>query len=78
MEFEAFHLFQVLGILLIILGAMLFLVPTLLKRIPSLEKIPWILLYIYRKDTVLFVTSPILLLLALLSLLIEIIANSKR
>ncbi|MBC7127047.1 MAG: hypothetical protein H5T32_02355 [Candidatus Methanosuratus sp.] len=64
---------QFLGILLLILGAILFLLPMLLERLPSLERIPWILLYVYKSDGFVFVTSPILIILSLISFLLYIL-----
>jgi hypothetical protein len=40
-----------------------------LERLPSLESVPWILLYVYRRDGFVFVTSPILIIISVLSLL---------
>jgi hypothetical protein len=56
----------VLGLLLIIAGAFLLSIPYIVKRAPTLErleKVPAILLYVYRKDSFFFITSPILLIL---------------
>jgi hypothetical protein len=54
----------VLGLLLVIIGALLLSIPYLVKHVPTLErleKVPAILLYVYRKDSFFFITSPILL-----------------
>lgn len=72
MEFELAPL-QFLGILLLILGAILFVLPMLLDRLPSLEKIPWILLYVYKSDGFVFVTSPILIIISLISFLLYLL-----
>ena len=66
---------QILGILLLVLGAILFLLPPLLERVPSLERIPWILIYVYRSDGFVFVTSPILIIISLISLLLYLLRN---
>ena len=60
---------QVLGVVLMVLGILLFAAPLILERVPSLESIPWILLYVYRSDGFVFATSPILLIISALSLL---------
>ncbi len=72
-----FAYLQVLGIILIILGILLFIVPILLPRIPSLEKIPWIIIYVYRSDGFIFVTSPILIIISILSILWYLIFRTK-
>jgi hypothetical protein len=63
------HSLQLVGILLMLLGALLFLTPILLEQLPSLSNLPWILLYIYRCDSFVFVTSPLLLIISVISLL---------
>jgi len=68
MELKMFPL-QILGIILMVLGALLFVAPLVLERLPSLESVPWVLLYVYRRDGFVFVTSPILIIISVLSLL---------
>ena len=63
------HSLQLLGILCMILGVLLFIAPILLEQLPSLRNLPWILLYIYRRDGFVFVTSPLLLIISVVSLL---------
>ena len=64
-----------IGITFILIGIALILVPIIIKFIPTVdgERIPWILLYIYKKDNFIFATSPILIIIGaayfLLSLL---------
>jgi len=64
------HFIQFLGIILIVLGVLFFIAPLLLDKLPSLEKIPWIILYVYRTDGFIFATSPILIIVSLVSLLL--------
>ena len=63
------HSLQLVGILCMLLGALLFLAPILLEQLPSLSNLPWILLYIYRQDGFVFITSPLLLIISVMSLL---------
>jgi len=51
------------GLLLILIGIALVLIPIIVKLVPEInvEKIPWFLLYIYRKDGFIFATSPLLI-----------------
>jgi len=51
MEPEVLHSIQLLGVILIVLGVLILIVPLLLEKLPSLEKIPWIILYVYRMDS---------------------------
>jgi len=64
--------FTVLGFFLILIGVLLLAVPYVVKHLPTLERleqIPWILLYVYRKDDFYFMTSPILLIVGVAYLL---------
>lgn len=71
--FEAYYPFVMLGLILILIGVVLVMSPFLAKYLSAitwekLEKLPWILLYVYRRDNFLFVTSPILIIVGLLYL----------
>lgn len=61
---------SVFGIFFILLGLILFLIPLLIKINPVLdfEKIPWLILYVYNTDNFIFATSPILIILSLISI----------
>jgi uncharacterized membrane protein len=76
MELKMFPFLQVLGIVLMVLGVLLFIAPLVLEKMPSLESVPWILLYVYRRDGFVFVTSPILIIISILSLLWWILTRS--
>ncbi|MDI6820409.1 MAG: hypothetical protein QMC89_05860 [Candidatus Hodarchaeaceae archaeon] len=54
------------GIVLIVIGVALVLLPILGKYI-DFARVPWWLIYVYRSDGFYFVTSPLLILLFLLS-----------
>jgi len=76
MGLKMFHFLQVLGIILMVLGALLFIMPILLEKMPALESIPWIILYVYRRDGFVFVTSPLLIIISTVSLLWWILTRS--
>ena len=63
--------FTAFGLMFIFVGVVLVLIPVIVKLIPEVqvEKIPWFLLYVYRRDGFFFATSPLLIILALVSLL---------
>jgi drug/metabolite transporter (DMT)-like permease len=63
-----------LGILLILLGVVFVALPYL-SHVVDVEKIPWVILYVYRRDGFTFATSPILLFLSALSF---ILAYARR
>jgi len=60
-----------IGIAFIIIGVALIMIPLIVKIIPSIsiEKIPWIILWVYRNDGFTFATSPILIIIGLLYLI---------
>lgn len=64
--------FTILGLLLIISGLLLVLLPFLARLMPSLEKLPWIILWVYRRDGFYFATSPLLIIISLISILLNI------
>lgn len=63
--------FTILGLLLIVSGLLLVLLPFLARHLPSLEKLPWIILWVYRRDGFYFATSPLLIIVSLISLLLN-------
>ncbi len=66
---DAFRPFTLIGYLLIILGLIFVALPMIVRVFPSVDKIPWIILWVYRKDGFYFATSPILIILSILSII---------
>ncbi len=64
--------FTTLGLILIFSGLLLVLLPFLARYIPSLDNVPWILIWVYRRDGFYFATSPLLIILSVLSLLAQL------
>ena len=65
---SAYHPFVALGLLLILIGVLLVLFPFLIKHAPTLEKLeklPPILVYVYRRNGFYLITSPILILIGI-------------
>lgn len=63
-----------LGIFLIIVGIVLVLLPTLAKYI-DLSRIPSWIIYVYRSDGFYFVTSPLLIILSIISVVLYILTR---
>ncbi len=63
------NLFSLLGITLILLGVVFLALPYI-GRVIDVDKIPWIIIWVYRSDGFTFATSPILLLVSVISLLL--------
>ena len=57
------------GWMLILLGVLFVALPYLVRLAPSVERLPWYIVYIYRSTGLMFATSPLLILLSLISLL---------
>lgn len=58
-----------LGILLIVVGAVLVLLPILGRHV-DFQRVPWWIIYVYRSDGFFFVTSPLLIVLAALAVIL--------
>ncbi len=78
LETELYRPFTILGLFLMLLGAIFLLLPLILKYIPEIERLPSIIIYIYRKDNFFFATSPILIIISLVSLLYYLIKTAIR
>ncbi len=78
LETELYRPFTILGLILMLLGAIFLLLPLILRYIPQIERVPSIIVYIYRRGNFVFVTSPILIIISLISLLYYLIRVSTR
>ena len=67
--------FTILGLLLILTGIILVALPLLSQYLPNLENLPWILIWVYRSDGFIFVTSPILIIITIVSLLVQLLGR---
>jgi len=67
--------FTILGLLLILMGVILVALPLLSQYLPNLENLPWILIWVYKSDGFIFVTSPILIMLTIVSLLVQLLGR---
>jgi len=64
--------FTALGLVLIACGLILVVLPFVIRSMPSLEKVPWIILWVYRRDGFFFATSPLLIIISAVSLLLSL------
>jgi len=71
---EAVHPFILLGMFLILLGIALVLVP-IIGRYVDLSGVPSWIIYVYRSDGLFFVTSPLLIILSLISIIVYLIVR---
>jgi len=65
--------FTLIGIVLIIFGIILVVLPFVARHIPSLEKLPWIIIWVYKSNGFLFATSPLLIIITIISLILSIL-----
>ena len=70
--------FTFLGMIMIFLGVLLALIPHLVRYAPEIEKLPPILLYVYRKDNFYFATSPILIIISIVSVLLSLFSRYSK
>ncbi len=66
-----------LGVLLIAIGIVLVVLPLIAKHIPNVEDIPWIILWVYRTDGFVFATSPLLIIISIVSVLIHLVTRTR-
>lgn len=66
---EEFRPLAAVGWMLILVGVLLVALPYLSRLAPSVERLPWYIVYVYRSDGFTFATSPLLIFLSILSLL---------
>jgi hypothetical protein len=65
--------FTWIGLLFIIIGILFILTPHLIRYIPEIQKVPPLLLYIYHRDNFWFATSPLLIIISVLSIIFYLI-----
>jgi hypothetical protein len=68
---ESYQPFTLIGIIFIVAGILLVILPLIAQHIPSLEKIPWIIIWTYKSDNFVFVTSPILIIITAASFILN-------
>ena len=67
--------FTVLGLLLIVCGFILVALPFIARHLPSLERLPWFIVWVYRRDGFYFITSPLLIVISLVSLILHLLGR---
>jgi len=70
---EWYHSFAWLGAIMILLGVLFLAIPYLIRYAPEIEKLPPILLYVYRKDGFYFATSPILIIVSIVWVFVSLL-----
>lgn len=70
--------FTWLGAIMILLGVLLVAIPHLVRYAPEIEKLPPILLYVYRRDGFYFATSPILIIVSVILMLASFLSRYSR
>ena len=68
---DAYKPFSVMGWFLVLIGILFIIFPYLIKIMPDIEKLPWFIVFIYKLDGFYFVTSPILIILSIVSILLS-------
>jgi hypothetical protein len=66
---DPYRPFSIMGWFLIIMGILFVALPYFARILPNPSKIPWYLLWVYRNNGFTFATSPILILISILSII---------
>ncbi len=69
--------FTAVGLLLIVSGLVLVLLPFIARHLPSLDRLPWIIVWVYRRDGFYFVTSPLLIIISLISIVMNFFGRTR-
>ncbi|MBS7644334.1 hypothetical protein KEJ26_07170 [Candidatus Bathyarchaeota archaeon] len=75
---EWYYPFTWIGLIMIALGVLFILIPFIVKYAPAIEKLPPILVYVYRHNNFYFATSPILIIVSILSILAFLFSRYLR
>ncbi len=67
-----------LGTIMTLLGIILILMPYFIRYAPEIEKIPPILLYVYRRDGFVFATSPILIAISIIWTFVALLTRYSK
>jgi intracellular septation protein A len=70
--------FTLVGIVLIILGVIFVAPPLLAKYMPDLEKLPWIVFWVYKREGFYFATSPLLIIISIISLIVSYLLKTRQ
>jgi hypothetical protein len=62
--------FIVVGALLLLMGIIFIALPYIERVVPDLNRIPWIILWVYRSEGFTFATSPLLIIISVISVLL--------
>lgn len=73
--YEWYRSFTWVGAIMILFGIILVLIPYLTRYAPEIEKLPPIILYVYRRDGFVFATSPILIAISIIWALISVLGR---
>ena len=66
-----------MGIILIALGIILMALPLLGRYMPDLERLPWIIVWVYRWDGFYFATSPLLIIVSIVSIMLNYLNRTQ-
>ena len=73
---SSYRPFTLLGVIFIVCGIVLIALPFIARYFPSLDRIPWFIIWVYRSDGFVFVTSPLLIIISIISFVLSMINRS--
>ncbi|TET58707.1 hypothetical protein E3J51_00570 [Candidatus Bathyarchaeota archaeon] len=74
---DTYQPFTWMGIILIALGIILMALPLLGRYMPDLERLPWIIVWVYRQDGFYFATSPLLIIVSIVSIMLNYLNRTQ-
>ena len=72
---RSYQPFTLIGLIFIVAGILLVILPLIAQHIPNLQKIPWIIIWTYKSDNFVFATSPILIIITIISFILNYIKH---
>lgn len=67
--------FTTTGLILISLGLLFVLIPILARYLPSIENVPWYIIWVYKRDGFYFATSPLLVVISIISIVVSLLSH---
>ena len=75
---DGYRAFTWLGLIMIVVGVLFILMPHLVRYAPAIERLPPILVYIYRRDGFFVATSPILIIISAIAVVAYLLGRYVR
>jgi len=75
---QSYKPLTIMGLIFILCGLILVSLPFITRHLPGLDRLPWIIIWVYRKDSFYFVTSPLLIIISIASLIVHFLTGQFK